>query len=279
MVRKIAYLGFENCLEMTNDDVRIVVATDFGPRILFYGFDETENVLGWHPDAAVETELGTWKPYGGHRLWLAPENIPMSYAPDNQPVDYQIINEYSVTLSAQADAASVQKSLKITLCEKGGGVTINHKITNRGAKSIEAAAWALTIMQAGGEAIVPNEPLRPYGPETLLPVRTMSLWPYTDFTDPRWRFEKEFTGLRCDESISSPQKFGVLNRQGRVQYQIGDVTFTKRFDFAADASYPDMNSNTEIYTAGGFIEVETLSPLKSIEPGEVITHREFWELA
>jgi hypothetical protein len=39
-----------------------------------------------------------------------------------------------------------------------------------------------------------------------------------------------------------------------------------------------MNSNTEIYTAGGFVEVETLSPLKLLQPDEAVDHREVWEL-
>ena len=35
-----------------------------------------------------------------------------------------------------------------------------------------------------------------------------------------------------------------------------------------------MNSNTEIYTAGGFIEVETLAPLQKVAPGESAEHTE-----
>ena len=59
MLRKIEYLGWPNCIEITNDSTRLVISTDFGPRILFYGLDETENILGWHPEAAVTTSLGT----------------------------------------------------------------------------------------------------------------------------------------------------------------------------------------------------------------------------
>jgi hypothetical protein len=39
-----------------------------------------------------------------------------------------------------------------------------------------------------------------------------------------------------------------------------------------------MNSNTEIYTAGGFIEVETLAPLQKVHPGETAEHAERWFL-
>ena len=279
MIRKIEYLGFPNCIELGNGTVSLIISTDFGPRILFYGFDGGENILGWHGEAAVNTELGTWKPYGGHRLWLAPENMPLSYSPDNEPVGFIEDGEFSLRLIPSEDVhANVQKELTVTLDESGSGVTLDHKITKRGDMAIEASAWALTVMRPGGTAIVPNEPFEPYGPTTLLPVRTMTLWPYIDFTDPRWSFEKDEIRLRVDEQLPAQQKFGVLNRQGWAAYEWENLRFEKHFEFIDGAEYPDMNSNIEIYTAGGFVEVETLSPLRTISPNESVTHQERWEL-
>ena len=280
MIKKIEYLGFPNCIEIGNGTVNLVVSTDFGPRILFYGFDGGENILGWHGEAAVNTELGTWKPYGGHRLWLAPENMPLSYSPDNDPVGFIEDGEFSIRLIPPEDIhAKIQKELTVTLDDGGSSVALEHKITKRGDVSIRAAAWALTIMRPGGTAIVPNEPFEPYSSATLLPVRTMTLWSYTDFTDPRWSFDKNETRLRVDESLGSQQKFGVQNRQGWAAYEWENLRFEKHFGFDEAAEYPDMNSNMEIYTAGGFVEVETLSPLQTLAPGDSITHRERWQLS
>jgi hypothetical protein len=39
-----------------------------------------------------------------------------------------------------------------------------------------------------------------------------------------------------------------------------------------------MNSNTEIYTAGAFVEVESLSPLQKLQTGESIVYTEKWQL-
>ena len=280
MIKKIEYLGFPNCIQIGNGAVNVIVSTDFGPRILFYGFDGGENILGWHGDAAVNTDLGTWKPYGGHRLWLAPENMPLSYSPDNDPVEHFIDGEYSARFVPPEDTnAKIQKEIVVSLDETGSGVTIDHTITNLRESAIEASAWALTIMRPGGVAIVPNEPFQPYSGENLLPVRSMAVWSYTDFTDPRWSFEKEAIRLRVDDKLDSPQKFGVLNRQGWAAYEWNDLRFVKRFGFVENADYPDMNSNTEIYTAGGFVEVETLSPLSMLAPNESVSHRERWHLS
>ena len=58
----------------------------------------------------------------------------------------------------------------------------------------------------------------------------------------------------------------------------GRARFEKRVDFLEDAVYPDFNSNFEFYAAGGFVEIETLTPIENREAGETIAHRELWTL-
>jgi len=59
---------------------------------------------------------------------------------------------------------------------------------------------------------------------------------------------------------------------------VGELFFRKSFAFEDDASYPDMNSNTEVYTAGSFVELESLSPLRLLETDDSIVYPETWEL-
>ena len=276
MIKQTEFHG-HSCFELSNGEASVIASADFGPRIVSYSLAEGENILGWHPDAAVTTDLGTWKPYGGHRLWMAPENMPLSYAPDNEPVQVQEHGELSLSLSAKEDAAGIEKRITLTLNEKGSRLTLDHEITNRD-EARDVSAWALTIMAPGGEAVIPNEPFAPYSGETLLPVRSMAVWSYTDFTDPRWTFTKDEIRIRVDESLGHQQKIGILNKQGWAGYRLGDLFFRKSFEYVDGASYPDMNSNTEIYTAGVFVEVESLSPLRILETGDSITYTETWEL-
>jgi hypothetical protein len=279
MIEEIEHREFKRCLKISNGDAEVTVSLDFGPRILSYALDGGENILGWHPEAAVNTELGTWRPYGGHRLWVAPENMPRSYAPDNEKVDYLVENETAALFLRAADAAGFEKQFRVRFAEKGSGVSIEHKITNSRREPVEASAWALTIMRPGGEIIIPNETFAPYSPEHLLPVRSMALWSYTDFTDPRWTFEKEAIRLRVDENIQPQQKFGVLNKQGWAGYEWQDLRFTKRFITLDDVAYPDFNCNNEVYVAGGYVEIESLSPLNMLEQGDSIEYEETWELS
>ncbi len=279
-MEKIQYKNLSNCVRLTNGTIEIVVTADVGPRIIFYGFAGGENVLGEHFETKVKTALGEFKPYGGHRLWIAPENMPNSYAPDNAPVEYEFDeNKNSIRLIQPLETVTeTQKEITVALDKTGSGVAVHHKITNCGDSEIQIAAWALTIMRAGGICEIPNEPFAAYSGETLLPVRNLTLWSYTDLSDRRWQFGKGFIGLKVDETKPAPQKIGVLNKQGWVRYRFEDLEFTKRFDFAENAVYPDLNSNTELYTAGDFVEIESLSPLKNIAASESIEHIERWEL-
>ena len=279
-MEKIKYRDFENCVRLTNGEIEIVASTDFGPRILAYNFIGGENVLGIHAEANVETTLGIFKPYGGHRLWIAPENMPNSYAPDNSPVEYffdETTNSLRLIQPIET-VSNTRKEIKITLDEMGSGVVISNKITNLGDKEIELAAWALTIMRTGGEVFIPNEPFAPYSAETLLPTRNLTVWSYTNLSDSRWTFDDEFIRLKVDENKPDAQKIGVLNKQGWIKYKLKDVEFIKKFDYKKDKIYPDLNSNTELYTAGNFIEIETLAPLCKLGKGESTEHIETWEL-
>ncbi len=279
MIATVEYEGLSDCVQISNGNAKLNISIEIGPRILFYGFDEGENILGWHPHAAVETANGTWRPHGGHRLWVAPENMPLSYEPDNDPIEYELSDELSALFRSRARKGyPVDKEMTVSLAEAGSTATIAHRLINRGDDEIEIAAWALTIMRPGGVVIVPNEPLAGYNADNLLPVRSMAVWPYTDFTDPRWSFEKDSIRLAVDEKAAGAQKFGVLNKQGWAAYEWNDLRFTKRSEYIDGAVYPDMNSNFEFYTDGGFVEIETLSPLRVLKSGESLTHVERWEL-
>ncbi|HEY2848158.1 MAG TPA: hypothetical protein VGI80_10100 [Pyrinomonadaceae bacterium] len=276
MLNNVEYQGVADCFELSNDTVKVVVASEFGPRILGYSLVGGPNILGWHPDAKVDTTLGTWYPRGGHRLWIAPEDNPISYAPDNDPVEVVNSSDLSLTVRGGVDAAGNTKLMTITLAESDSKVSIDHALMV--GESREAAAWSLTVMAPGGTVVIPNEPFAPYSPEHLLPVRSMAFWSYTDFTDPRWEFTKDTIRLRVDESLGHQQKLGVLNRQGWAAYEWQGLRFDKRVEVAEDATYPDYNSNFEFYTAGGFVEIEALSPLSMVGASEVLEHREVWSL-
>ena len=205
-MQKVTRLGLSNCFQLTNGTVEVVVASDVGPRVLGYGFAGRRNVLGEHPDAFVETAWGEFKPWGGHRLWTAPEAKPRSYAPDNDAVEVVGEGALAVRLVRAREARTgVRKEITVALDSEGSGVTLRHRITNLNAWSVELGAWGLTIMRGGGEVFIPQEPFGPH-PENLLPARKLVLWPYTDMSDARMSFGRRFIRVRTDARLSEPNR-------------------------------------------------------------------------
>ena len=277
-MEKITYLDLPNCYRLSNGTAELVFTTDVGPRILRYSLAGGENVLGECPEASVKTELGEWKPLGGHRLWAAPEASPRSYAPDNAAVEFEFDGELSVHLTPPVEEATgLQKELAVSLAEEGSDVRLRHRVTNRSLWEIEVAPWALTIMRGGGQAVIPQEPFGAH-PEHLLPARRLVLWRYTDLGDPRFNFGRRFLRLRSDAGHAEPQKIGVENKRGWAAYHVARLLFVKRFSYEEGAAYPDDGCNNEVFTAGSFIELESLAPLKRLAPGESAEHEERWQL-
>ncbi len=272
----LEYLNLPHCLRLSNLDAEVIVSTHVGPRVLRYALTKGENVLAEFPDTRISTALGHWNPRGGHRLWVAPELLPGSYAPDNEPLEYEVLNPLSVRLRQPSDASGFQKEMIVTLEPTGSGVTVYHRITNRSHFTVQVAPWALTIVRSG-TVLLPQEPFKSHDQE-LLPARALVLWPFTDLSDPRWTFGPRFIRLRADPRLPHAQKMGAMNKQGYLAHHSGDVLFIKRFEFLEDHPYPDYGCNCETYVAGAFQEVESLGPLKVILPGASLEHVEKWTL-
>ncbi|MGH9162217.1 MAG: hypothetical protein ACRD2X_19800, partial [Vicinamibacteraceae bacterium] len=258
-VEKVSCLGgLPNCLRVTNGEVEVVVTTDIGPRVIQYAFVGGENILAEAPVDLDEKTRGEWQGWGGHRLWLAPEARPWSYAPDNEPIQHEVVpakqggggqaGPPAIRLMRGVEKETgMEKEIVVALDASGSGVTLTHRLTNRGQKAVDVAAWALTIMNGGGRAVLPQEPFKSHADE-LLPARPMALWGYTNLADPRWSIGPKFVQLATDSTIKTPQKIGIGNKQGWAAYFREGTLFVKRFAYQENADYPDFGSNTEVFT-------------------------------
>ena len=277
-VERVAYMQQPGCIRLSNGTVEVIVTTAIGPRVIRYGFIGGDNILGEVPEASVTTALGEWKPWGGHRLWTAPEDMPRSYSPDNGPVEATVTGSTVRLVQPVEPQTGIVKELTVSLAQSGTEVVVGHRITNRSLWAVEVAPWALTIMNPGGTILIPQEPYASHD-EALLPVRALTLWAYTDLSDPRWRIGPSFIRLSTDSARAGSQKIGAANRRGWAGYARGGQLFVKRYRWEDGRAYPDYGVNTEAYTAGDFIELETLGPLARLAPGESAAHEERWSLA
>jgi hypothetical protein len=274
-IRKIQSKGWSNCYHLANRQVDLIVTSDVGPRILRFGFAGEHNELKEFPEQAGLTGGDTWRIYGGHRLWCAPEVPARTYQPDNFPVEVEVLGGTLRLTPPVEAAAGIQKQMEITL--EGSRVRVLHRLTNAGLWTEELGAWALTVMDGGGTCILPLPP-RAAHDENLLPTNTLTMWAYTDLSDPRWTLGRRFLLLRQDATHPEEQKIGLLAPDGWIAYANRGHLLIKRVPFQAGAAYPDMGSSLETYANGSMLEIETLSPLTRLEPGASVEHLETWSL-
>lgn len=274
---KIHYRGWSNCYRLANDLVDLILTADVGPRIISFGFAGQENEFKEFDHEVGLTGGDEYRIYGGHRLWHAPEAIPRTYAPDNSPVDVRPIASGLHAVQPVEALTGIQKEIEITLEEQGTHVRLVHRLRNLGLWPVELAAWCPTVMETGGTAIIPLPPRGPH-PENLLPTSSLILWAYSDLSNSRLQLGKEIILLHQDPQNSLPQKIGASVPDGWAAYARGDHLFVKTFQYLPGAVYPDLGCCFEAFTNGEFLELETLGPLKRVEPGGQIEYIENWYL-
>jgi hypothetical protein len=275
-MRRVVVQG-ESGRRLTNGVVDLVVSGARGMRITRYGLAGGPNMLASAPGPSVPTTFGPWKPLGGHRLWVAPESMPGSYAPDAEPVRIDLAGERGADVCQPADAAGIEKRLRIELAATGTVVRVTHTIVNRTCWPIRVAPWAISIVRTDGTAIIPQPVFRSHK-DDFLPARPMAQWAFTDVTDPRWSIGAALIRLTPDAAREAPQKIGVGNTAGWCALQTPDGIYIKRSSWIEGATYPDFGCNNELFTEGDYLEMETLGPLSLLTPGGAADHVEWWGL-
>ncbi len=274
---KVNFGGWKNCLKFSNAEIELIVTTDIGPRILFFGYKNSENLLYVNPDQAGMQGGNEWRIYGGHRLWLSPETFPETFVPDNNPVHYSI-DKNRITLTQPEDTLTgVSKEIGITLFPDKNELLLSHKLIKVTGKDIEVAPWAITAFAPNGCVILPQEPYIDEN-DFYLPARLVALWHYTRMDDTRWKWGNKFIIAKQDPHISHPQKIGLLNKQGWAAYYLNGQLVIKILETVTTQSYPDFGCNNEVYFNDKLIELETLGPLVNLSKGLTIEHTERWLL-
>jgi hypothetical protein len=272
-VKKVAYKGWKNCCRISNGKIELIVTTDVGPRVIRFGFVGGQNLFKEY-DAQLGKRGGNkWCIYGGHRLWHAPEAEPRTYFPDNFPVAVEKHGNIVRFIQPVETTTGIQKEIDIKL-SGGNRVELVHRLRNAGQWPVELAPWALSVMAPGGTAIVPL-PKRGSHPKDLLPGNLLTVWLYTDMSDPRWTWGRKYILLRQDSA--PPQKLGAFLPDGWAGYVLHGQLFVKKF-LGAPGHYTDFGCNFETFTNNEMLELESLGALTNLAPGQTAEHRETWSL-
>ena len=267
MFEKITYEGRANCYRIFNETIELIIPTDSGPGIIRFGFvgqrNEFKNMQGFG--------------FFAHRLWAAPEAHPRSYTPDTDPLTVTEHDSFIRFTKPTEAATGIQKEMDVPVSPVERHISITHRLYNRGLWPIELAPWAISNMMPGGKAIIPLPPRQPTSLKNLLPTSLMAIWEYSDLTDSRLKIGHNFIVLHQDKNAAGPLKIGVMDTNGWIAYWNGNL-FVKTFDYKPGAAYPDFGCSVEVYSAKENLELETIAPLKLLQPGESVEYTEQWFL-
>lgn len=276
-IEKTAYGPWAEAFKCTQGGVELTAVASVGPRIISLKTAKGPNFLFENLNGSMG--VGEWRIRGGHRLWVSPETNA-SYTPDNAPVKAEIQGDV-LRLAAPAEPSGLQKTLEIAPCPESGGFLIRHLLRNEGPMLNFGAIWALTCVVPTGQLIMPWGEGTPDAGDTMgwrtQMIRYWRRWAGTDAHPQSSQWV-----VRDDHFLVQPTgetgKVGLYGELGILAQLRPEGTFIKRAKSREGVTYPDGGCNIEIYTSGSFMEMETLSPLLTLHPGQTLTHEESWLL-
>lgn len=296
-IHKILYKGWKNTIEISNSEIKIIVAPEVG-RILFYGFINDENVF--YENKQLEGVVFNTGEYfnnnnkfeapnvGGNRVLSCSEEYSHLLTGSRHiPDPYINASAYKVSYlkngivleSPISKLLGIQIKRKITISEKGTAVKIDQELTkiipakNRELEKIPLTIWSLSKIKT------PNI--------SYLPIHKESVFK-NGFLIPFWPDAKNNAAINVSINNSIleikstkklPQKVGSDSKNwvaGHIKKSLFVESFN--FDSSQKEKYPDNGTSVTIFGNDLFTELECLSPEKTLKIGETIKYDLSWNL-
>jgi hypothetical protein len=263
-------------IELADRGISMRVLYGSGPRIAWFG--RAENLLYW--DDAGAHSRGAWRLRGGHRLWVTrpgADEAEETYASDNARCSVRRHAD-GIAITAPPDAAKIEKRVRIRVAR--GAWTIEHRLRNVGDMLWAGGAWAVTCTRPrrGTRYRIPLDGGAPsWDVVTVVIPRRWGGIHTSRLDDPQLvmtadALEARALGTEAKRMLFAPR--GTLEMRGS-----STGTFAKTAAPIADGAYP-LGTNVAIYLApdGFMAELETMSPMRTLRPGESLSHVETWTL-
>jgi hypothetical protein len=273
-IRDVEHAGLA-AIELIARSQRLVIVHAVGPRIAWFGAVGRGNLLFW--DAPQRHRRGDWQLRGGHRLWITRPGADESeetYAPDNLACRVRRLRDGCV-VTAPLDPSRLERSMVIR--RRGPTWVVEHRLRNAGDMLWSGGAWALTCTRPD-RATRYRIPLDGGAPTwdvvTLVIPRRWAGGHTSRLADRQLvltddALEVRPSGAEAKRMLSAPR--------GRLEMiDPARGTFVKTAA-RIRGTYP-LDTNVAIYLGPRrfMVELETMSPIVTLPPGETLRHIEVW---
>jgi|GEM_PF-3049537 len=282
-VKQIDYNGWAGCYEISNPEVRLVVVPQIGGRIMEYSIDG-ENAI-WQNEAEFGKTSGpdigrTWRNYGGHKAWNAPESrwraTDRDYYYDSQPAQVEVLPDgHGVRVTtAPIEHLGYKFVRDVVLSDYTSRVRVTERMVNISNRDITWSVWGVTQVKTPCWIAFPLKENSNFddGWNVICPlgkkltqierVGNLGILKYDDVTE-NWETDA---------------------KAGWMAYIRGQLAFTKHWATRlVDVTYPDGGCDAAFYTCntnylGGYAEMEVMGPIVTLKPGEETALVEDWFL-
>ena len=286
-----------------------IMAYDLGPYSFLFVDPNLAGKLYSSEENMGDGSLAAWKNYGGDKTWPAPQGWDTEeqwHGPPDAVLDTgrYFLKETScdgaralVRMASPPDERTgLQITRQFTLFQGSSRVNVDLSFRNNKDKPIRWSIWDVVQLRA--------ERLSPSGnwvhdPECFV---TTPLNPHSRFANgfnvmfgqeanPQWQTDPANKLFKA-QYLNEIGKVGIDSSAGWIAFSQGSegYVFAERFGFEPEGEYPDDGVTVECWTVGAgqvanlnyensgiyLMEIEILSPLRDIAPGETASFSIEW---
>lgn len=283
MIRKVSYRGWNNCYLMENNEIKVLINAGAGGRVM--RFEKGNYNIIYENQEQNGLELKDYSklsfdPDGG-RFDLGPERITekiheITYMGS---FDASVLDPFTLHLLGPPDnRLGIRTERTFCMAPDTAGLTINQRMENISQRKQSYFFWGRTLVNAGGTLFMPVNPESKFEQS----------WGRYIWGDPdSFAADPDDDGVKIRNGIftlsteyPSNEKYGTDSKEGWMAYAAGGLLFIKLFPFFQDEKYGEAFGLTNIFYVrkGIFAEMEPVSPVADLEPGDKYSFSETWYL-
>lgn len=280
-VERVTYRGWIDSYRITAGPYSVVVVPQIGGRIMEYSI-RGRNVIWENPEEFGKTySIGRkdWHNFGGYKTWLAPQDSWV-WPPDPN-LDYATV---SVEILQTKDGIPILKLTGSPSLSKGvlftkeisldgnGEVTLKQRMHNIGGKPINYSVWDNTQVKT------PCFVVFPVRAKSRFEGKLHYIWQDSN-TSRQFMIKK---GLCVATYLGDIGKIGTDSDGPWMVWFNDNLAYAKLFSpMEKGKEYPDEGCSAELFTSEaklGYVEMEVLSPMSKLSPGEGTELTERWRI-
>jgi len=269
--------GYNGCIELSNDNIRVILEPNCGGRILEYALNG-KNVIHTDPTQDGWTFTKRFDPTGG-RCDIGPEmTSPSRRALWVGTWEAEITGPRTARMTSVKDQSSgVQLVRDFSLDRDSTHLSFTQTIINISDSPKEYNHWSRTFAEGGGICIVPLSE-RSRFPEKYIMYYPGSVIKLRHEEHPNVKVRDDFL-----EILGPPpqRKFGIDSYAGWLGYITrSGLLFVKKFPVYPERAYGEVAAYTISiwYNQEEMCELEPIGPTEFLDPGESASFTEDWWL-